>query len=318
MWLDKLEYRDSLGLPEDLTFGIEIEFAKARRKYIEEELNDLYKKGIINSKWDLKYEETIFGDQEISYTKGGEAVSTILHDSKNTWDNIKYTCDTIKLYNGIANNNCGSHVHIGVNILKDNMKYYDRLIKLYVIYEDILLRFCYGEDNKPRDTFKIFAQSPYNLFKIFYEYFYDDEKFNLSFDKFLYYINNINNKNISLSFCRLSKEFLERKYHITDNWYNYRTLEFRAGNGTLNPAIWQNYINLYTKLLLCCTNDKKDWSKVNKEFENSIYNEELDKFNINKAINFADFIFNSSLDKNNFMLQYIKDEKNTKTKRRSK
>ncbi|MEE3342788.1 MAG: amidoligase family protein [Bacilli bacterium] len=318
MWLDKLEYRDSLDLPEDLTFGIEIEFANARRKYIEEELDNAYEKGIINSKWNLKYEETIFGNQETSYIKGGEATSDILHDNKKDWNNIKYACDTINFYGGTTNKYCGAHVHINGNFLKDNMKYYDRLIKLYTIYEDVIMRFWYGEDNKPRPNLNIFAGSPIIIFNTIRDYFYYNHKHNLTFDEFLSFMTGSRNKNLALSFSRLSKNFLESYYNITNNWKQYRTLEFRGAMGTTKPVIWQNYINLPAKLVLCCMDDKKDWKKINRLYEKTIHGINNNKYNCNKAIDFADFIFNNDLDKKNFMLQYIKDEEDVKVRKKTK
>ena len=123
------------------------------------------------------------------------------------------------------------------------------------------------------------------------------------------------NKNLSLSFCRLSEKFFMSYYNITDNWEQYRTLEFRAGMGTTKPVIWQNYINLYSKLLLSCMDDNRDWKKINKMYENIIHSRNNN--NYNRAMDFSDFIFNDDLDKYNFMLQYVKDEEDIKVRKRT-
>ena len=310
MWLDNIKYRDNLNLNKNITFGVEIEFDKARKRYVSEALNEAYNNKNINNKWKVVYEETIHSFKGKTHIYGGEAVSDILKDNKYTWYNLKYTCDKIKQLDGVINKNCGSHVHLGANILEDNIKYYDRLMKIWVIYEDIILRFCYGETDKPRNNFNQYAGSPYLLFKIIYDNFYHNNKLNLSYDKLIKGLNySIACKNLSLSFRGLDEEFLINKYKNSNDWYNYKTLEFRAGNGTLNPVIWQNYINLYTKLLLCCINDNKDWDKIDKLFIEKYNCEQLDDFNYEKAIDFSNFIFDNDIDKDNFNLEYIKDKK---------
>ena len=316
MWLDNIEYRDELNLNKDIKFGIEIEFDKARKRYVSEVLEDAYKNKVINKKWDVVYDETINSFKSKSHTRGGEAVSSILNDTKETWNNIKYTCDTIKYFGGKINNNCGAHVHLDASILKDNMKYYDRLMKLWIIFEDVIIRFCYGEKNNPRNMLDLFSKSPYVFFKVIYDNYYKNNKLNLTFEQFVkgpksptWY------KNLSVSFRGLDEDFLKKKYNNNDNWYNHRTIEFRACNGTLNHIVWQNYVNLWTKLFLCCINDSKDWDKIDKLFIKYYNNyKKSDKYNIEKAIYFSDFIFDNDIDKYNFMLQYIKEEKYATTK----
>ena len=308
MWIDEIEYRNSIGIGEDVTFGVEIEFAGARKRYVKEVLEKAYKNKFISSEWDVKYEETIYKDLEDGYVYGGEAISDILTDNYSSWNDIKYACDKIKLFNGEINQNCGAHVHVGANIFNDDMKYYDRLMKLWIIYEDIILRFCFGEDNIPRNNFEYFAGSPYVYFKIMYDNFYKNNRLNLTYDEFVRGVCFSEScKNLAISFRCLDKEFVKNKYKNVYNWYDYKTLEFRAGNGTLNPVIWQNYINLYTKLLLCCLDDNKDWDMIDRKFNQEILNEELESYDYEKAVEFISFVFNNRLDKDNFMLQYVKE-----------
>ena len=321
MWLDNIKYRDNLNLNKNITFGVEIEFDNARKKYVSDDIMAAYTKKIINKPWKLENDETIYNGTKTYSTKGGEAISDILKDNRDTWNNIKTVCNIIKNNRGYINNNCGSHVHIGAKILDDNIKHYDRLMKLWIIYEDIILRFCYGETNKPRNNFNQFAGSPFFLFKIIYDNFYDNNKLQLTFEQFIRGVNSsINYKNLAISFRTLEEEYVKNKYKEIDDWYKYRTIEFRAANGTLNPTIWQNYINLYTKLLLCCKNESKDWDEIDKLFIKNYNCEELEKYNIEKAINFSEFVFEDYLDKYNFMLQYKKDEIyknfNSKTKKK--
>lgn len=307
MWVDLIKERDILEIPNNITFGLEIEFAKANRRYIAERLNLAYKNKKISNPWNLENEETIYDDNIFFSNYGGEAISAILTDNKNTWNDIEFTCGEIKNYGGIINKKCGAHVHTGISIFEDNLKYYSRLMKIWTIFENIIIRFCYGEFNNPRENFCYFAAYNTPFFKNI-DLFYKNDKQLKSFDEFVAKYSKY--KTLAVSFQLLDEKYIKNKYgnNIKD-WYKYRTLEFRAGNGTLNPVIWQNYVNLYTKIMLCCLDDSKDWDYIDKEFYNNILNDDIEiKYNLNKAQLFFDFIFNNPLDKYNFLVQYSKNE----------
>ena len=143
MWLDKLQYRDNLGVDAGVTFGIEIEFDKARKSIITSNLNDAYNNNIISKSWMVENEETIYDGALLSTPRGGEVISDILTDNKDTWHDVKYVCDNIRDYGGVATTRCGAHVHVGPNVFKEKMVYYERLMKLWIVYEGVILRFCF-------------------------------------------------------------------------------------------------------------------------------------------------------------------------------
>lgn len=304
MWYEKLETRDTINLPSDVTFGVEIEFAKANKLDVEDELKNktLYKK------WKVENDETIYED-DIPYSiYGGEAVSDILIDNKKDWNSISYACNSIKKNNGAINQNCGAHVHVGGNIFDDNLKYYARFMKLWTIYEDVITRFCFGEYNMPRSTFYQYSGSCANLFKHI-DKFYKNDKVIKDFAEFINCYARF--KNEAVSFYGLDRQNILQKYGKNiKNWQDYRTIEFRGGNGTLNPAIWQNYVNLDTKLMLICLDESKDWDMIDKLFYQNI-NEEEFSFDINlpKALEFANLVFNNDIDKQYFLIQYLKQDK---------
>ena len=49
MWYDELEKRNTINLPSDVTFGVEIEFAKASKLYVEDEIETGFKNNILNN-----------------------------------------------------------------------------------------------------------------------------------------------------------------------------------------------------------------------------------------------------------------------------
>ena len=59
MWYDELEKRNTINLPSDVTFGVEIEFAKASKLYVEDEIETGFKNNILNKNWKVENEETL-------------------------------------------------------------------------------------------------------------------------------------------------------------------------------------------------------------------------------------------------------------------
>ena len=82
--------------------------------------------------------------------------------------------------------------------------------------------------------------------------------------------------------------------------------------GTLNKSIWQNYVNVDTKMMLCCLDDNKDWDYIDRLFYDTVGNYDLeefsDKYNLSRAVSFCNFVFDEDIDKLNFLRQYIKSD----------
>ena len=107
-------------------------------------------------------------------------------------------------------------------------------------------------------------------------------------------------KNQALSFYNL------RKYR------DYHTLEVRCPSGTINPDIWKNNINFFLNLFLACKDDSKDWDMIDKKYEEVKKIKKLKHiidYDIEKAVELCDFVFDKTLDKHNFLTQYEKDSK---------
>ena len=74
----KLVYRDSLDLPSNVSFGIEIESDRVSYNKIKEKLRGK------NINWSVQYDSSIYTEAEID--------SPILKDSKTTWQELKTVC----------------------------------------------------------------------------------------------------------------------------------------------------------------------------------------------------------------------------------
>ena len=90
------------------------------------------------------------------------------------------------------------------------------------------------------------------------------------------------------------------------------TIEYRLPNGTFEPVIWQNNVNMFLHLLDACNRDlDEDYIKkrINRLEEIYDYNG-YDEIDEEGALNFVDQIFDNDLDKAYFLRQYYKDNKN--------
>lgn len=309
--------RDRLNFDEDITFGLEIEFENAKRKVIEGELAELFSDG--------KY--SVVDDR--SLLNGGEINSPILVNNENTWRELSKVCEIVSK-NAYVLDNVGGHIHIGMHVLGNNPKYWANFAKLWAAYENVIFRFLYGEYISPRSG--IVEQA----FPIARDFIGD-------FDKIIARKEDI----ISCYMLKLLDKAKVRKRcvnltNISDtDAYNYdivgnkNTIEFRSPNGTFDPVIWQNNVNLLVHLLLYAKSESFDEECLNRRIQQLIDNDilfngdrylevkerkdisisdmffytNLSKYSyvyIEQAMELADLIFTNNLDKIYFLRQYIK------------
>ena len=142
-WCDTIQYRELIGLDQTITFGLELEFIKAKRVQVSNTLIDLFKDGKLKKEWQTKTEDTLYQGIDKNSPCGGEVTSDILTDNKNDWLELKKVCNILQQMGGAVNERCASHIHIGKNILEDNLTYYIRFAKLYTIFEDVAINIYY-------------------------------------------------------------------------------------------------------------------------------------------------------------------------------
>ena len=135
----------------------------------------------------------------------------------------------IKNNEGTTTKRTSTHIHIDQGILGNDTKNWLNFIKLWIIYEEIIYRFCYGE----------YSTSRPNIIKY-------------SYPVRAKYLNDI--KNYGLDKCedldtliiRLKKgKYYGINFMNTNTSYSNHqknTIEFRTLNGTLEPIIIQNTI----------------------------------------------------------------------------
>ena len=284
-----IPYRKTLDLPKDVTFGLEVEFKM-------DQFNDSYKANFIDEDnaarafmMELGYDYNY--DVECEVNNHIELVSPVLTDSTKTWEELDNILTFIKNNDGYYSGKCGAHVHVGKNILNSNSAWIN-FFKLWYVFEDDIFRFTNGENYKLRENGDYKAGKIDNICKRIikgYNMFKDISY--LSSNKFAAV--NFPSPLKCEDFSNLLKINSNPK---ANNILN--TVEFRSPNGTINPVIWQENVNFFTKFMLSCANKKLDTEKLDYLCNNK-YLATIDDL--------VSFVFKDEFDKKCFLRQYYKD-----------
>lgn len=281
---EELKYRENIGIQEDATFGIEIEYEGLLKNIINRYIRKNY------PKWNVKSDESLI--------VGSEITSPIMNDEIKYWKQLKEICEYLKKKHAITNDNAAGHIHIGAHILGKDIEKWRKLIKVYAIYEDILFRFLYGDKISARREILVYSRpiSDQIVNRL--------EKINELED--IKQIKNVlppYSKSQAVNFMNINTMYI-------DSVFEKNTIEFRSPNGTINEIVWQNNINTLIKLII---NSKDiDEDLLNYKIKKHASEEKIYTYNevyIKKALEFIDLIFDDDLDKIYFLKQYIKDFK---------
>ena len=281
-----LELRDKLGFSDSVTFGLELEFEKADRYRIEDRLEDagLY------PEWNVK------GDASLDH--GAEINSPILRDEKENWISLSNVCDIVKEH-AIIGKNSGGHIHIGTQVLGSNKEHWLNFIKLWSIYENIIFRFLYGDSLTHRISLERYAPP---MAECLWEEYNSLKRMMIHNMSFGYMIDELpSDRYNAINFLNVNNP----SRFTTDN-----TIEFRCPNGTLEPVIWQNNVNLLVNILEYSKNSSFDNDTIDKRREiNGDKYYDLEWYNqiyLVQALELADMLFDNNLDKVYFLRQYLK------------
>ncbi len=291
---DSLKVQKKLDVPKNITFGVEIEFEHAPISVVETRVKRSKIAGLLSNGWVLKQDNSLITYKD-SIGIGGELTSPVLHNTIEAYKEIRNACHLIQVCGGVATENCGAHIHVGSQILEDKKKYYIRLMKLWMVYENEIVRFALGESSTIRPLMDYYAKTNAYIFR--HADLYEKEK---TCDVFEMFDSLGSDKKQALSLYNLKK------------YCEYHTLEVRCPSGTINPNIWINNINFFLNLFLACKDDSKDWDMIDKKYEEVKKIKKLKHiidYDIEKAVELCDFVFDKTLDKHNFLTQYEKDSK---------
>lgn len=298
-------YKDQINI-FDIPFGIEIEFANADFNVVKGKLEQLFgyeptkikwdskNKYIIDryKKWSLKNDATVqtHTKENIFLKFGGEITSPIMSNEKKCWQELKLVCDMLKQIDTVKiNGNCSIHIHTDKHIFK-NIQEYINLLKLWMVYEDVIYRFSYGEIDTPRMLITRYAQP------IGY-YIYER----------LAKLNRIETEKQLLQLLHYERKYGINLTNIDRN--EKKTVEIRTYNGTLNEKIIQNDVLFNINFLNYSKEENFDKEFINYKVKKykAIFLGESVKENTDKAIEFSKLIFKNELEQLYFLKQYFKE-----------
>lgn len=300
----RLVYRNHLGLSEDATFGLELEFIPNSLKFATDIYN--YLKGHTNH-WILKDETT---------NLGLEVSTSIVYDKEKSWHMLHDVCNFLKQY-GQVSTMSGGHIHVGAHVLGEDKNSWYRFLYLIAAYENILYRFGYGEYLNARRSIP-YAFPVMKIWEKELKELEGIEDPGMLLQKLPY------SRNQSINFFHV-QNFKEKEY--------FNTIEFRFPNASLNPIIWQNNVNTFIKLMLAVKKDSFDFNTVQERLEKnrwmkdielefdktkgeypfSLKNiEQYEQIQLDQALEFCDLVFENNIDKLYFLRQYLKSNEMAK------
>ncbi|MBO6195123.1 MAG: amidoligase family protein [Bacilli bacterium] len=285
-------YRDKLNVPEDMKFGAEIEF-------MSDDVHDIYKvlrKALNNQTGKRKYYKLESNNRVVRYNQGKrifEIKTPVLYNSEENFDSLKQVCDAFRNHILMPSNQKGVHVHVDLSTLERNERFLNTFLKIFCIYEHIIFRFSYGEEEYSNINIASYSREVSNrLYNYLIKHNYNEE--------FEIFLNDL-------------RELLKCKsyainFHKKDIACNNETIEVRTFNSTMNPVIIQNDINLVLNIINQIVNNEIDLDLLDfrfREYDRKFYvKDSYSKINLQDAVEFSDLVFKDSEDKDYFLRQY--------------
>lgn len=285
------DYRDTLGLDNNETFGIEIEYEYGIKKIIKYLLMKNH------SGWNEVDEDKITHMN----TFGGEVVSPVLMDNKNTWITIKEVLKCMRMSHARATLNTAGHIHFDKSFLNEELIDYVYMLRMWSFFEDIITKVSYGSFSCIRQISSFMASSikermlEQNDYINDFLIIKDTMSFSNQMDILRYIIQDKKRNSISI-------------HNIENDLSNNNTFEIRLPNGTLSEIVWQNNINFFAKFLKYF---KTDYDKELIDYYfNSLYsNKEYNEFT--KTLLLGSLIFDGDSEGNfNYLRHMVRVMKN--------
>ncbi len=224
-----------IDLPEGMTIGIEIELNNIGNA----ELYDLLFDG-----WKAKSERS--ADCEV--------ISPILSPDKKSTEDIYLICSILKQLDGKISTSCGGHIHIGKNYFSGKLSEHLFLLT-YCNVEKILYKICNSEADPLRGVH--YAQPISGFME---EEIRKDNKRMITLD-LLKHLQSIQNDKKGHRFCSLNTLTVTKD----ENGNEGATIEFRMPNGTLDPKVWIENIELFGGMIRAGNELAKIYSKSKEE-----------------------------------------------------
>ena len=300
------EYQSIIKLQDKISFGTEIEFAGIElieiHEFIQEHINDMRSSYHYDYKiWDVIDEQSV-ETKKNGIILGGEIVSPILYNDEKSWESLRKITCCFNLPGFYFSDKCSFHIHFGEDNFSHfrgrptntpqiycDSKFISNLFKMWMVFEDVIYRTCYGSKKKERPEIIRYANATgYYIFNNL-KRLYDEDEITK------YVIEYKNDKKQGLNLCNLGP-------------CSKNTIEIRCPNSMETLFLMQNTIKFLARLLLYCDSYKFDNEKIERYIREykPMYVEDFRKEKFEKAKDLADMIYDDELDKMYFLKQYLK------------
>lgn len=234
-----------IKIPEGMTVGVEIEAANL-------EVNpNLFKR------WKAKEEESV--------ENGAEYTSPILTGSENDSHQIYFVCNVLRTMGAQINEKCGGHIHIGDKFLT-TVQSYRNLLELWCNTEEIL----FAISNKAGEITRRGAVEKHAVPL--------SGKVESALKKQQIYVDDRTREwDLLMEIIDIQKD---RYSSINFKNYNHRikeTTEFRLANGTLDPDVWIENINLFAGIMAAAERLRRIKEKTIRTPEEIAYAQQFQK-----------------------------------------
>jgi hypothetical protein len=299
-------YKANLGLPKDLTFGLEFEVKgislNSMGNLFESKklLDELFKRQNLDfdlSRWKAKADCTVKG--------GLELTSPVLKDTKNDWEEIKQVSSLLKSLGAYADEDCGGHIHIGANILGTNQKAYEKFFKICSSCEDVI----YKMSNPPGDKLRNSIYKQAAPTKPIVDEIIQKGYINISSKEDVIDLANIYSDSYIENLTSAGRGKLFNLENISKNGIN--TIEFRQFNEVTNLDYVEKQRNIFLPASIITKSISEDSNFKNKE---KIYERLIDEKTPEeeKALCFVDYMFDDIMDKVVYYERYLAYDKELK------
>lgn len=218
----------SIGLPTNMTIGMEIESEGVMSKTIKKLYKILERQDGDKIKgWETK------GDGSLD--DGVEVVSPILTDNQKDVEDIYMVCEMMQKCGQTVSENCGGHIHIGADYLTSKEAYVN-LFEIWGNCEEVIYKIANEKGDIPRDGIQEF--SPPISSKL------NDAIENCTI--------NLESEEELDKFIEVIQEVQEERYsglNLLNVNNGKNTIEFRIPNGSINPDTWIENARLFGRIV---------------------------------------------------------------------
>lgn len=302
-----------IGLPDIYRFGVELEAFNVNTGIAKKDKPSLYRSPeSIEFLKQRRWKNANIFQEDLVMHGGAECVSPILYDREEDWQNLSEVCMHIKNFPGkygetvVTDDKCGCHVHIDARTLtgkniKETEAITANFLKIWAEGEELIYKMCNEEGNELR--LGALENRQKGLTRLVMKLQHIKAMASPMGKKIKSKIDNgklkISHKKQNFLRRAITTGKLDPRRYYGLNLTNIgnpkkNTIEFRIGNGTLNPETIKQNVFLYAAIIEAARTTALEPEKNRKRL-NEFFREDVTE--AQKADAFLSLIFESEEDR---------------------